>query len=190
MHTDGKHAASTSTATTAHKSTKRKLDALLVSTDNFVANLASDEPTGDTPRKRIYDFPQSWDRTQPRNALIDQLRRAKGSELPGLGSSGLSQSVSAEEDTDVGRVSPPHVSVAVRPELSRASSSASGFGLAPVSSTTSLASLASEPEAYVRKEMAPPRVVRRKGTLETEKERVQMSVLGEGGNIPRRKPRA
>ncbi|CAK9781322.1 kinesin-domain-containing protein [Cutaneotrichosporon oleaginosum] len=65
----------------AHSSAKRKLDAMLSATSEYVGGLAADEPTGETPRKRAYHLP-SWERTAPRGVLLERIRRGSPLVLP------------------------------------------------------------------------------------------------------------
>lgn len=61
-----------------HTSTTSKLDSILSSTATFLTSgISEDVPTGTTPRKKNWAVQTNWERTQPRDVLIETYRRKK-----------------------------------------------------------------------------------------------------------------
>jgi kinesin family protein 11 len=51
---------------------------VLASTSTFLSSgILDDVPTGITPKKKAWNVPQSWERTEPREALLEAFRRRK-----------------------------------------------------------------------------------------------------------------
>lgn len=56
----------------------KSVKSVLASTSTFLASgIADDVPTGITPKKKSWNVPQSWERTEPREALLEAFRRRK-----------------------------------------------------------------------------------------------------------------
>lgn len=140
---------------------------MLDTTAEFLSNgILEDVPTGVTPRKKSWSVTQSWQRTQPRDALIEAFRRRQG----GDATSGVS------------------VPVEVGAEVEQENT------LPTVASSESISSAIDEvkvnPLSLSTSQIRPPKsklaqVTGRKTSAGEEK--VQMAILGEGGvNVPRR----
>lgn len=205
--TDEQHATSSEASAQAHRSAKRKIDEISDTTDAFLGSLRRDEPTGDTPRKRTWDIP-SWERTGPRETLLRGFGRQCGSPLK--------RSFSGEEEHDGNVSHASHASAATAVSVGSAVSAASAASAASARSVRSSGSRArspAEPERNARERPAAslpplsrtssqssltavedpqPLVTSLNGKrpktkrLDSAELRPQLSVLGEGGNIPRR----
>jgi kinesin family protein 11 len=59
----------------------KSVKSVLASTSTFLSSgILDDIPTGITPKKKTWNVPQSWERTEPREALLEAFRRRKVSE--------------------------------------------------------------------------------------------------------------
>ncbi|BEI84899.1 hypothetical protein CcaverHIS002_0503000 [Cutaneotrichosporon cavernicola] len=164
----------------AYNSAKRKLETMVSTSADFIGSLASDDPTGNTPRKRSYPMP-SWERTAPRGVLLDRIRR--GSPL-------VPEPRTETPDVDVTAslsptsASPSHIVRSPEPvsetRMSRNSSLAVSLD-APAQPMERPVGSASDLPLNISTRR------RTKKLASAEFERAPMSVLGEGGNIPRRK---
>jgi kinesin family protein 11 len=138
---------------------------MLDATAEFLANgILEDVPTGVTPRKKSWSVTQSWQRTQPRDALIEAFRRRQG----GDATTGVSAPVEIDAE-----VEQENTTVASSESIS---SAIDEVKVNPLSLSTS--------------QIRPPKsklaqVTGRKTSAGDEK--MQMAILGEGGvNVPRR----
>jgi kinesin family protein 11 len=145
---------------------------MLDTTAEFLSNgILEDVPTGVTPRKKSWSVTQSWQRTQPRDALIEAFRRRQGGDLAS-GVSNVSSPVEAE------------VEVEQENTLPTVASSES------ISSAIDEVKINPNPLSLSTSQIRPPKsklaqVTGRKTSAGEEK--VQMAILGEGGvNVPRR----
>ncbi|BEJ15730.1 hypothetical protein CspHIS471_0503350 [Cutaneotrichosporon sp. HIS471] len=163
----------------AYNSAKRKLETMLSTSADFIGSLASDDPTGNTPRKRSYPMP-SWERTAPRGVLLDRIRRGSPlvpeprTETPDVD---VTPSTSTSASTSDIVVSPEPVS---ETRIPRNSSLAVSLD-APAQIMERPVGSASDLPLNISTRR------RTKKLASAEFERAPMSVLGEGGNIPRRK---
>ncbi|KAL1407756.1 Kinesin-related motor protein [Vanrija albida] len=194
------HASSSTTSADALANAESKLERISSSTSRFLDNIREDLPTGSTPRKRAWDFPNSWERTEPRGMLLEKMRRQRRAG-PEASRDARFSGASEASSTPTAR-SPLRESVESRP------SSRTSPGLTPVSSSTSIASLVSEGTsvatsasvstsaslaspptslpATVSQLRGPRMRLKKVGSGDVlEPPRPPMSVLAEGGNIPR-----
>ncbi|GMK55648.1 hypothetical protein CspeluHIS016_0207040 [Cutaneotrichosporon spelunceum] len=192
------HTAGSADSGKAYNSAKRKLETMLSASADFAGSLAVDDPTGDTPRKRAYHLPE-WGRTAPRSALLERIRRG----------SPLVEHRTETPDVDVTRTS--SLSNLASPEPtseSRIPRSNSGASLGALDRTSEShhseghaeppVDCAERPCAHAERERerapverpdVPLHVSTRRRTKKLASAEFErpMSVLGEGGNIPRRR---
>jgi hypothetical protein len=170
----------------------KSLDGIVASTSTFLAaGIREDMPTGETPRKKAWNVPASWERTGPRQVLIDGFRRRKagGIDEVGPGETEVEQPRAEPElESSVGSnakmgdsVLPSHPSIEVEVVQPAVVLSASQIR-APAIAIGKLGM-----------GMGMTRKMSDKGDKERERERertekVVLSVLGEGvgSNVPRR----
>lgn len=85
-----------------HISTSSKLDSILNSTANFLtAGISEDLPTGTTPKKKNWNVQTSWERTQPRDMLVEmyRMKKAAGNDIDlGGGEEAVLQDRGGEEE--------------------------------------------------------------------------------------------
>ncbi|RSH85668.1 kinesin motor protein cin8 [Saitozyma podzolica] len=161
------HASSSETFTATHSAASSTLSNMLDTTAEFLSNgILEDVPTGVTPRKKSWSVTQSWQRTQPRDALIEAFRRRQG----GDATTGVSAPVEIDAEVEQENTLP---TVASSESIS---SAIDEVKVNPLSLSTS--------------QIRPPKsklaqVTGRKTSAGDEK--MQMAILGEGGvNVPRR----
>ncbi|KAK4687098.1 kinesin family member 11, partial [Tremellales sp. Uapishka_1] len=100
------HASSSTTFQTTFANSQASLTSILEKTSHFLSEgLLEDSPTGSTPRKRNWNVPTSWERTEPRQVLLELHRKKKAmedndvtAEMPSLPSSGSIASLADKED--------------------------------------------------------------------------------------------
>lgn len=166
--------------TKAHSSTTQSLDALVQSTGVFLATgISEDVPTGITPKKKVWNVTQSWERTEPRERIIAQLRERQGG-TPAI----ISFSPVETEGHDTLPLSESMASVA---ESNGTSESSPPVMAQPLSGLpTPNAVSASQMKAQSRSKLAMLAGGVKTAAVLVEEKR-QVAPLGEGGiNVPRR----
>jgi kinesin family protein 11 len=173
------HASSSTSYTTMHNATTESVNAIIGRTERFLADeIAEDVPTGVTPRKRVWEITNHWERTQPREALIAALHN--------------NRQIDTQHSAPVSPVLPSGGS-----EISLSSLGAAWEvqSLAPVSMTSEVISLSTSQMRAPRSKIGGLTMANGAGKLggvnekekDRERERIALAPLGEaGGNIPRR----
>lgn len=203
------HATSSEASAQAHHSAKRKIDEISDTTDAFLDSLQHDEPTGSTPRKRQWAIP-SWERTGPRETLLRGFRSAPiPSPLKRSFSAEDDADVSHTSAISVGSAVSA-ASAASAASATSAVSAASGRSgksagsrprspadtlpvperereLRPAASLPPLSRTSSQTSALEDRELVTSLNGKRPKAKRIDSAEVpKLSVLGEGGNIPRR----
>jgi len=76
------HAKTSKSFDKSHAHATTSLVSLIDRTAHFLhEEIQEDVPTGVTPRKKVWDVPTNWERTEPREALIAAMRRGQPSSL-------------------------------------------------------------------------------------------------------------
>ncbi|ORY21377.1 putative microtubule motor [Naematelia encephala] len=107
------NASSASTFNSTYKAAASAVSNMTDATARFLAEgIAEDVPTGITPRKRTYNVQTSWDRTEPRDAIIAKLRATtqvalETTPIPTVPSSTSIASDGSHESTASTNVAPP-----------------------------------------------------------------------------------
>ena len=173
----GHQSSSSSTFEAVSREANHHLKSLLATTAEFLSGgILEDVPTGETPKKRVWNVQQSWERTEPREVLIRAFREKTAN--GGLPSP--TETTATIEETDavsIGRTE----SVASLPSMDSAVSLPS-MPIIEAQVTEVVHALASSQLGKGKKGVG-------KGFGyggRDEKERPQVAPLGEhGGNIPR-----
>lgn len=72
----------------------KHVKSVLASTSTFLSSgISEDVPTGITPKKKNWNVPQAWDRTEPREALLEAFRRRQASAPSPQGETRLSPEI-------------------------------------------------------------------------------------------------
>jgi kinesin family protein 11 len=158
------------------------MSSLVDRTAHFLSEeIADDLPTGVTPRKKVWSVPTTWERTEPREALIAAMhRRAANGDLP----TGPSEDAPADGQEDSG-------TVMAKGRGSPRSTSTNSLSdaenqMASANSIPSLPSITGLSHLKQPSKRLDASVKGRKGVEEVS-EKMPLTVLGEGGaNIPRR----
>lgn len=75
---DIQHTSSTATFDAIYAESSKSVKSVLATTSNFIASgILDDVPTGVTPKKKNWNVHQSWERTEPRDVLLDSYRRRR-----------------------------------------------------------------------------------------------------------------
>jgi kinesin family protein 11 len=75
---DSQHAAASERFDQTYAESSKSVKSVLASTSTFLSSgILDDVPTGITPKKKTWNVPQSWERTEPREALLEAFRRRK-----------------------------------------------------------------------------------------------------------------
>jgi hypothetical protein len=75
---DMQHAAASERFDQTYAESSKNVKSVLASTSTFLSSgILDDVPTGITPKKKTWNVPQSWERTEPREALLEAFRRRK-----------------------------------------------------------------------------------------------------------------
>jgi kinesin family protein 11 len=174
--------------------------------------MVEDVSTGVTPKKKVWNVPTSWERTEPRDVLIQALRQRKQAGLPAvqdqqeqpLHASGSSGSVGSGIDSSLHRANST-ISLVSSNSGSEAFMPVDDYEVpsAQVQMTTghpvhlnhpdeNINALSDSTESRPATRMRIPSASMKglKGEIEVERRKTGLTVLGEGGNnIPRRTKR-
>lgn len=166
---NAQHATSSTTFQSSFESSLGSLSKIKESTEKFLVDgMQEDVATGMTPRKKVWEVTTSWERTGPRQAVIDGFKRKL--------EMGVVEAVSVietKENQDQVELATNGPVIEVSPSTESLTSLGSNNGVAVVNGLKDkYKAMNGNGVGKLRKE---------------EKERPVMSVLGEGGsNVPRR----
>lgn len=162
-----------------HAASSSSMSSLVDRTARFLSEeIAEDVPTGITPRKKAWNVPTDWQRTEPREALIAAMRRTATASPETVLVSSESGSTNSPNDEQVHSVAKPPRSLS---QQSLSDDSENQIS-APISVLVA-------PSINGLSSLKPPtgKMDLGKGRKDVGAGRVVVPILGEGGaNIPRR----